>query len=245
MTSLPWLDPAELYFPSTDTALQEPNGLLAVGGDLNPKRLCHAYQKGIFPWYEEGEPILWWSPSPRAVLQPNKIHISKSLAKYIRKHDIQVTCDTRFEDVIHNCAHTERDGQPGTWITDDMIAAYIELHEQGIAHSIETWLDGELVGGLYGLGIGRIFFGESMYSHSTNASKIAFVGLAQNLQRWGYPLIDCQIDNKHLTSLGAENIDRKQFNGFLDKYTLEAGPQNWQQAWQDLDHETFAKTRKI
>ncbi|MCR8921833.1 leucyl/phenylalanyl-tRNA--protein transferase [Dasania sp. GY-MA-18] len=236
MTTLPWLDPDELYFPPTDTALTEPNGLLAAGADLNPQRLLLAYQQGIFPWYEPGEPILWWSPSPRAVLFPQHIHISKSLNKRLKRQEFTVTCDQQFIAVIQACADTPRKGQPGTWISDDIIAAYTTLHQQGHAHSVEVWHNDRLVGGLYGINIGQVFFGESMFSHSTDASKIAFVALAQNLAAWGYPLIDCQVANPHLTTLGAEEIDRSRFNHHLQNYILKAGVSDWQANWRGPQH---------
>ncbi|MGK0441452.1 MAG: leucyl/phenylalanyl-tRNA--protein transferase [Pseudohongiellaceae bacterium] len=232
MATLPWLDPEELYFPATHTALHEPNGLLAVGGDLSPERLHLAYQSGIFPWYEEDEPIMWWSPSPRAVLFPDKIHISRSLRKRINRQEFKVTCDQAFDQVTQHCALTPRGGQHGTWITEEMREAYSELHRLGHAHSIETWNNGTLVGGLYGVSIGKMFFGESMFSHQTDASKIAFVALAQNLQRWGYPVIDCQISHPHLQSLGSEEINRSELNDFLERYTVKQGIEDWHSHWQ-------------
>ena len=231
MATLPWLSPEELYFPSIDTALKEPNGLLAVGGDLSPQRLLLAYKHGIFPWFEQDEPILWWSPSPRAVLFPERIHISKSLNKRLKRSDYTSSCDQAFEQVISHCANTPRGGQVGTWITEEMRKAYTALHHQGHAHSVETWQDGRLVGGLYGISIGKLFFGESMFSHNTDASKVAFVALAQNLQRWDYPLIDCQISNPHLSSLGAEEILRPAFKRYLSTYTVESSIENWAEAW--------------
>ena len=232
MATLPWLDPEELFFPEIEAALQEPNGLLAVGGDLSPQRLLLAYQRGVFPWFEEGEPILWWSPTPRAVLFPENIVISKSLNKRLRQQQYRTSCDQAFDQVIAHCANTVRRGQAGTWITEKMQQAYITLHHQGYAHSIEAWCDDELVGGLYGISIGQLFFGESMFSLKTDASKVAFVGLAQNLQAWGYPLIDCQVSNPHLTSLGAEPIDRQTFKDYLATYTVNKGTENWAASWQ-------------
>lgn len=232
MATLPWLDTEELYFPSTNTALQEPNGLLAVGGDLSPSRLLTAYQQGIFPWYEQDEPILWWSPCPRAVLFPPEIHISKSLNKRLRRSEYITTCDQAFESVIELCSQTPRHGQHGTWITDEIIEAYIHLHQLGHAHSIETWHQDKLVGGLYGIAMGKMFFGESMFSLKTDASKVAFTALAQNLDSWGYPLIDCQVPNPHLESLGSTEIDRPELNKYLERYTREKGVENWQSHWQ-------------
>lgn len=228
MTSLPWLDPHLIEFPSTAHALTEPNGLLAVGGDLSPERLICAYQQGIFPWYEDGQPILWWSPSPRAVLYPDKIHISKSLRKTLKKEVFTVTFDTAFEAVIDACAKSPRDGKIGsTWITTEMNRAYNELYNRGIAHSVETWHEGELVGGLYGLAIGKVFFGESMFSKKTDASKVAFAHLAKQLQEWDFVLIDCQVSNPHLTTLGAEEIDRETFENTLRNNSNESTPQHW------------------
>ena len=218
MTQLPWLSPSEHWFPPLETALKEPNGLLAVGGDLSPERLVAAYRQGIFPWYEAPEPILWWSPAPRTVLLPEKIHISRSLGKRLRRGDYTVTYDRDFEAVIDNCAQIPRPGQHGTWIGEPMIAAYTELHKRGIAHSVEVWQDQRLVGGLYGLAIGAVFFGESMFSLAPDASKVAFVWLAQHLQHAGVALIDCQVANPHLFSMGAEEIDRQLFACLLAQH---------------------------
>lgn len=237
MGHLPWLNSQELYFPDTSTALTAPNGLLAVGGDLSPERLIYAYQRGIFPWYEQDEPILWWSPDPRAVLIPSNIHISKSLAKCIRKQQFTVTCDKQFNQVIEHCAHATRKNQNGTWITDDVMNAYSHLHRLGIAHSVEVWQDQQLVGGLYGIGLGKLFFGESMFSLVSNASKMAFVALAQNVTRWGFPLIDCQVSNPHLTTLGSQLITRSVFNQYLTKYAQQPSTVNWTDSWQDISNE--------
>lgn len=237
MSHLPWLNSHELYFPDTNTALTDPNGLLAVGGDLSSERLIHAYQRGIFPWYEEGEPILWWSPDPRAVLFPNQIHISKSLAKCIRKKKFTATCDKQFQQVIEHCANTDRKNQHGTWITEDVIQAYCTLHAMGIAHSVEVWQDQRLVGGLYGINLGKLFFGESMFSLVSNASKIAFVALAQNTSRWGFPLIDCQVSNPHLTTLGAQLIERSIFNEYLISHAQQPTTVDWANSWQDIANE--------
>lgn len=231
MTYIPWLDLSELDFPKTYNALKEPNGLLAVGGDLSTNRIIAAYRQGIFPWYEEDQPILWWSPSPRVVLFPDKIHISRSLAKTIRRREFQVTCDQAFAQVINHCAKTPRGDQLGTWITNDMNCAYNRLYNQGVAHSIEVWKNNQLVGGLYGLAIGKIFFGESMFSLCSNASKIAFVTLAQQLETWGFAMIDCQVSNPHLLTLGAQEIDRLQFEALLKNYIDEQGPNSWDKEW--------------
>jgi leucyl/phenylalanyl-tRNA--protein transferase len=208
MTTLTWLDSSS-PFPDPSSALTDPNGLLAAGGNLSSERILSAYRQGIFPWYSDGQPVLWWSPNPRCIIVPRKVHCAKSLQKHIRKTRPRITFDKAFEQVIRHCARLDTD--QGTWITAEMEAAYIKLHHSGEAHSVEVWQDNELVGGLYGLAIGNIFFGESMFSLRTNASKIAFVSLCRQLDRWDYALIDCQVENPHLLSLGAQCIDRKQF----------------------------------
>lgn len=217
MITLPWLDPDSLEFPDTGEALDDPNGLLAGGGDLSAQRLLHAYRRGIFPWFEDGQPILWWSPDPRAVLFPERLHISRSLRKVLRRGEFTVTADRAFEAVMQACAAPRNDAA-GTWITDDMLMAYTELHHLSYAHSIEVWRHQELVGGLYGLGLGRVFFGESMFSWADNASKIAFVHLVAQLRAWGFRLIDCQVSSKHLLTLGAEEIPREAFEQILLNY---------------------------
>lgn len=199
----------ELVFPPPEQA--EPDGLLAVGGDLSPKRLILAYQSGIFPWYEEGQPILWWSPDPRLVLEPEEFHVSKRLAQTIKKGEIEVTFDQAFVSVIQSCATVPRKGQSGTWITPEMQEAYIRLHRLGVAHSVESWLGGELVGGVYGVSLGKCFFGESMFSTESNASKIALAVLVRRLKNWGFHVIDAQITSPHLLSLGAKEIPRQLF----------------------------------
>jgi len=209
-------------FPPIEHALDDPSGLLAAGGDLSPKRLVDAYRKGIFPWFDKDQPILWWSPSPRAVLFPQQLHISRSLHKALRQGNYTVTLDSDFEEVIRACAEP-RSYSDGTWITEDMIEAYIRLHELGYAHSVEVRANGLLVGGVYGIALGKVFFGESMFSRQTNASKIAFVHLVKQLQAWGFRLIDCQVENPHLVSLGSTNIDRSEFKSILESQipTLE------------------------
>lgn len=202
-------------FPSVETALREPNGLLAVGGDLSSWRLLAAYYKGIFPWFNEGDPILWWSPDPRMVLFPNEIKISRSLRKTLKRDHYHIYTDRSFTKVMEACA-APRKGQAGTWINPQMIAAYSALHEMGLAHSVETWVDGELVGGLYGVALGKVFFGESMFSRQPDASKIAFVHLVKQLQYWDYGMIDCQVRTSHLASLGAREISRTEFSQKLD-----------------------------
>ncbi len=198
-------------FPPLNQALTEPNGLLAIGGDLSVHRLISAYQQGIFPWFSEGEPVLWWSPDPRMVLMPNQLKISKSLSKRIKKKDYEVRFNTNFRKVMEYCASTQRAGQDGTWITESIIDAYCALHDTGLAMSAETWIDGQLVGGLYGVKLGRMFYGESMFHHVTDASKIAFVHMVHRLESIGVELIDCQMKTSHLSSLGAKEISRDDF----------------------------------
>jgi leucyl/phenylalanyl-tRNA--protein transferase len=206
---IPWLT-GDAAFPPVERALRRPNGLLAAGGDLSPQRLLAAYRQGIFPWYSQGEPILWWSPDPRMVLFPQELKISRSLAKRLRNAGFEVTADRAFHKVIEACAEP-RAGQPGTWITGEMKLAYCRLHEMGVAHSIESWLDGRLVGGLYGVALGRMFFGESMFSRVSDASKVALVHLVRFLQPAGFAMIDCQMRTALLGSLGAREIPRAQF----------------------------------
>ncbi len=212
-------DDSNYQFPDPMNALTEPNGLLAVGGDLSADRIICAYLSGIFPWYSQGQPILWWSPNPRAVLFPEKLHVSKSLKKVIRKKKFKTTMNQAFHQVIRACAQSPREEQDGTWITDDMQQAYLNLHELGIAQSVECWLGDELVGGLYGLSLGKVFFGESMFSLHSNASKVAFVHLLDELTKSDYALIDCQVTTDHLLSLGAEEIPRKQFLALVQQHT--------------------------
>lgn len=197
-------------FPPVEQALASPNGLLAVGGDLSPARLLQAYSAGIFPWFNSGEPILWWSPHPRMVLVPEEFKTSRSLGKILRSNCYEVRSDSAFEQVMQACA-APRKGQTGSWIHEDMITAYSALHKMGVAHSVETWSEGVLVGGLYGVSIGRMFYGESMFSHAANASKVALAHLAAQLSRWGYGMIDCQMNTPHLASLGAREIPRTEF----------------------------------
>ena len=211
---IPWLT-GNAPFPPVERALRSPNGLLAAGGDLSAPRLLEAYRHGIFPWFNPGEPALWWSPDPRMVLIPGEFKISRSLAKVLRNAAYEVRCDTAFEQVMRGCA-APRGEQGGTWINEDMIVAYCALHEMGYAHSVEIWIDGHLAGGLYGVSIGRMFYGESMFSHAANASKIALAHLAGQLERWqaDHPIkgmIDCQMNTAHLASLGAREIPRSEF----------------------------------
>jgi leucyl/phenylalanyl-tRNA---protein transferase len=230
---IPWLAPDQ-PFPAVHRALREPNGLLAAGGQLSTKRLLEAYRRGIFPWYSEGEPVLWWCPDPRMVLFPNEICISRSMRKRLRNASYEVRADTSFQEVMRTCA-MPREGQAGTWITDDIVAAYTALHTAGLAHSVETWMGGELVGGLYGVAIGRAFYGESMFQRATDASKIALAHLARQLARWNFGLIDCQMATTHLASLGAREIPRKDFIALLSElvnYPTHTG--NWR-----LDNDLF------
>jgi len=213
---IPWL-PGEHVFPPLEKALVEPNGLLAAGGDLDPQRILAAYRRGIFPWYSADDPILWWSPDPRMVLLPDELRISRSLAKTLRNARYEVRLDTAFDDVVRACAGKPREGQSGTWITAGMQAAYLELHRLGHAHSVETWIDGRLVGGLYGIAIGRAFYGESMFADARDASKIALAHLCAHLKRRGFGIIDCQMETRHLASLGARPIPRREFAERLDK----------------------------
>lgn len=203
-------NPSDLRFPPVEEST--PDGLLAVGGDLRPERLLEAYCHGIFPWYEEDQPILWWSPDPRAVLFPDKLHVPRSLDKTIRRGHFTVTLDTCFRNVMMECAGPRPQyPEGGTWITPEMIEAYTRLHELGHAHSIETWQEGTLVGGLYGVAIGGAFFGESMFSRATDASKVALVSLIRQLQTWGFQIFDCQQASPHVMRLGAEEIPRRAF----------------------------------
>jgi leucyl/phenylalanyl-tRNA--protein transferase len=205
-----WL-PDEPVFPALEEALVEPNGLLAAGGDLRPQRLLGAYRRGIFPWYSTGEPILWWAPNPRMVLLPDELKVSVSLRKTLRNATYEVRLDTAFADVVLACAGKPRTGQSGTWISPEMQSAYIALHRLGYAHSVETWVDDKLAGGLYGVAIGHAFFGESMFTDSRDASKIALAHLCAHLKQRGFGIIDCQMETKHLASLGARPIPRREF----------------------------------
>lgn len=237
-------DSTDLRFPPVELA--SPEGLLAVGGDLGAERLLEAYRHGIFPWYNPDQPILWWSPDPRAVLFPAQLRVSRSLRKTLRHNKIEVTLDMAFRDVMQQCAQprctgkykcrerqdagSDREQRPGhgTWITPEMIEAYNVLHERGVAHSVESWRDGKLVGGLYGVALGGVFFGESMFSRETDASKVAFVHLIRQLERWGFMLIDCQLPSAHLSSLGAEEIRRRDFMERLETTLRQPGhPGRW------------------
>ena len=216
MSGIAWLQKtdAPAALPPTSRALREPNGLLAVGGSLTPEWLIHAYRHGVFPWYSAEQPILWWAPDPRAVLLPSEFRRSRSLARSIRQRGYETRIDTAFEAVIEACAGP-RHGMAGTWITREMHAAYATLHRRGLAHSYETWHGDRLVGGLYGVGLGRVFFGESMFSRETDASKVALARLVAECLRHGVPLIDCQMPSPHLTSLGSRNLPRPEFEAWL------------------------------
>jgi len=234
-----WLtpdDPPE-NFPDPSQALHEPNGLLAIGGDLSTSRLLYAYERGIFPWYQDDQPVLWWSPDPRAVLFPPEYHASRSLRRTARRHDYSVSIDQSFVDVIRSCAQTRAD--TGTWITPDMDAAFIELHRLGHAHSIEIWRDKTLVGGVYGINIGRVFFGESMFSREADTSKLALLKLTRLCEEFGIGLIDCQVASRHLASLGSREISRAEFNKLLGRLTAFPSPASWQRPLASLDPDLF------
>jgi leucyl/phenylalanyl-tRNA--protein transferase len=224
---IPWLV-GDAPFPPLAQALGEPNGLLCAGGDLTPARIVTAYRQGIFPWFSAGEPILWWSPDPRMVLFPSEFRISRSLRRTLRAGNYEVRLDSAFPEVIRACAETPRPGQPGTWITREMQRAYRQLFELGTAHSVEVWVDGHLVGGLYGLAIGRMFYGESMFARQTDASKIAAAHLARFLEAEGFGMIDCQMNTPHLASLGAREIPRDDFIARLQQLVAQnALPARW------------------
>ena len=214
-------------FPDANKALTQPNGLLAQGGDLSPQRLVAAYSQGIFPWYSAGDPILWWSPHPRLVLRPADFKLSRSLRKRVKAAKWRISVDCAFLPVIHACAHAPRPGQNGTWIVPEMIAAYTRLHRLGVAHSVEVWEADRLVGGLYGLAIGRMYFGESMFSSVPDASKAALWALCSRLHSWGWPLIDCQQETPHLMSLGAQTMSRPAFLEEIKQLTRQADDQVW------------------
>lgn len=229
---LHWLDPRNPQepFPPAHLAMREPNGLLAIGGDLSPTRLLRAYAQGIFPWYNPDEPILWWCPDPRAVIEPGALHVSRSLAKAVRRADYAVTLNRAFAEVLRGCA-APRGQHRGTWLGPDMQQAYLALHRLGHAHSVEVWRQGALVGGLYGIAVGRMFYGESMFSRVSDASKIALYWLSRQLDRWGYELMDCQIHSPHLESLGAQLMTRVAFLERARPAAAEPAPVNrWQAA---------------
>ncbi|MCI4670026.1 MAG: leucyl/phenylalanyl-tRNA--protein transferase [Bacteroidia bacterium] len=221
--------PQELIFPHQGNA--EPDGLLGIGGDLSPERLLLAYENGIFPWFSEHDPILWWCPDPRFVLYPYKLKVSKSMKQVFRKGIFTITYDQDFKAVIQECQQMYRPGQSGTWITDDMLNAYVELHRLGFAHSVEVWQEGTIVGGLYGVSLGKSFFGESMFAKTSNASKAGFITLVQDLQQRNFDIIDCQVPTQHLESLGAEAISRELF---LESIHLSQKNESLRGNWGDL-----------
>ena len=228
-----WLNPDDPpdAFPDISNALREPDGLLAAGGDLSEDRLLAAYAHGIFPWYDDGQPILWWSPDPRCVLRPEAFHVSRRLRRDARQAQMKIRYNSAFETVVDECAEP-RPGQSGTWITSEMKAAYADLHSAGWAHSVETWLDGRLVGGMYGVGIGSVFFGESMFSRVDNASKFAMLALSIELVRRGVELIDCQVASPHLFTVGAEMMPRQRVRAVLDRC---CSPAKRFAAWPDAE----------
>ncbi|MBA4289169.1 MAG: leucyl/phenylalanyl-tRNA--protein transferase [Pseudomonas sp.] len=223
---LTWLQRDSLDFPPLERALRDPNGLLAAGGDLTPDRLIQAYRHGCFPWFQDGQPILWWSPDPRTVLLPSELHVSRSLSKVMRQERYRVSFDQCFTEVIRACA-APRSYAAETWITTPMQDAYLELHKRGIAHSVEVWRGQELVGGLYGLAMGQLFFGESMFSRADNASKVGFATLVERLRTWGFVLIDCQMPTEHLISLGARSIPRTEFAQYLKNHLDQPTSADW------------------
>jgi leucyl/phenylalanyl-tRNA--protein transferase len=228
---IPWLGTDPQLFPPLERALRSPNGLLAAGGDLCVTRLLAAYRRGIFPWYEEPEPILWWSPDPRTVLFPAELHLSASLRKLLARRSFDLSADTAFDRVVAACAEPRSPGG-GTWIGPEMQRAYTALWRAGHAHSVEVWRDGQLAGGLYGVACGRVFFGESMFTRVPNASKVALALLVAHLQRWGCALIDCQQDTAHLRSLGARCIARAEFRDILAANIDQPGPPSpWHMDW--------------
>jgi leucyl/phenylalanyl-tRNA--protein transferase len=223
---IPWLE-RDSSFPPLAKAMTSPNGLLCAGGDLSPERIVDAYRRGIFPWFSEGDPILWWSPDPRMVLFPDELKVSRSLRRAVARGTYEIRFDSAFGDVIEACA-APRAGQQGTWIVPPMVDAYKRLHKLGFAHSVESWKDGELAGGLYGIALGRVFFGESMFTRAPDASKVALVALVERLRRDDYRVIDCQQATAHLASLGARQIPRKAFAQLLEEsiqYPLSS--ENW------------------
>lgn len=224
MSDIPWIEGSSLDFPHPSHAFQEPDGLLAAGGDLSCKQLIHAYRHGIFPWFDDSQPILWWSPNPRLIIKPQDLHISRSLRKTLRRDHFTVSSDTCFTEVMQACAEP-RKGEDGTWITDDMLDAYAALHDDGYAHSVEIWSNQQLVGGLYGVAIGKVFFGESMFSRVANASKVAFALMITALAETGFELVDCQVQTDHLQSLGAHEMEREQFLDLL--VDLTHAPNRW------------------
>jgi len=222
---IPWLRP-DAPFPPIDTALEEPDGLLAASRDLTPERLLDAYARGIFPWYARDQPVLWWSPDPRTVLFVDEFHVTRSLRKRVKQQRFEIRVDSAFRAVMEACARVPRPGQAGTWITPAVVAAYGALHERGYAHSVEAWREGALVGGLYGVAIGRMFFGESMFALEPDASKVALVHLIAILRARGVPLVDCQMETAHLASFGARPIARRRFAELVAQLVHSAPPED-------------------
>lgn len=218
-------------FPPIERAMRRPNGLLAAGADLSSRRLIDAYRHGIFPWFSEGDPILWWSPDPRQVLFVDALHVSHRLRRRLKRGEFEMRANTSFREVMLACA-APRDGQAGTWITDEMVEAYCVLHEMGHAHCVESWHDGRLVGGIYGVQIGRMFFGESMFKRETDASKVALANLIEILKRMGILLMDCQQETEHTTSLGARTIPRSEFKQFLEWWVDQPALMSFDEATQ-------------
>ena len=213
---------ANAPFPAVEEALKRPNGLLAWGGDLQAERLLLAYRQGIFPWFSEGEPVLWWTPDPRCVLLPEQVYLSRRTRRRFNSGNFRVTADTAFAEVIDACAEP-RDGVAGTWITAELKASFVQLHQRGFTHSVEVWQDQQLVGGIYGMALGGVFFGESMFSRVADASKIALVALCRQLQQWSFGLVDCQVTNPHLLSMGAIEIPRAEFNQRIARLIEQPG----------------------
>lgn len=223
---VPWLE-RDTPFPPVESALKHPNGLLAAGADLSPERLLEGYRRGIFPWFSEGDPILWWSPDPRMVLFPDELKISRSLAKTLRNRRYEVRFDSAFDEVMAGCAAPRKD-EAGTWITQEMREAYDRLHALGHAHSVGIWIDGELAGGLYGVALGRVFFGESMFARTRDASKIALAALVAHLKSQNFGLIDCQMRTRHLETLGAREIPRRRFSRLIEELVhYSRAPAGW------------------
>ncbi|HEX5122518.1 MAG TPA: leucyl/phenylalanyl-tRNA--protein transferase [Rhodanobacteraceae bacterium] len=230
MIRIPFLDATKPgAFPPVEDALREPDGLLAAGGDLSPARLLAAYRRGIFPWYSRGQPILWWSPDPRTVFLTDRMHVPRRLARFLRTCAWTLKADTAFETVVRACA-APRANQRGTWLDPDMRKAYLRLHELGHAHSVEAWDGDALVGGIYGVSIGRMFFGESMFSAADNGSKVALLALGKALYNWGFPLLDAQVASPHLFTLGAREIGRADFSARVAALTAQEGVEG---AWRD------------
>lgn len=224
-----WINRQANTFPPLGRALHSPPGLLAMGGDLTPERLVAAYRHGCFPWYSEGQPLMWWSPDPRTVLFPEELHTPRSLRKTLRQQRFRITYDKAFEQVIHACAQP-RSTDSGTWITPAMQNSYIRLHQLGHAHSVEVWHEQQLVGGLYGIAIGRLFFGESMFARMSDASKAGFITLVQDLQQARFVLIDCQMPTEHLARFGARDIPRTRFQNYLQNHLDQPSSMVWERS---------------